>query len=60
MATDYDCWKESEENVCAADVIAVFKKNVNKVTDLLVKAVEIIGQQEWDQDIDNLKVYFQF
>lgn len=55
MATDYDCWKDSEANVCVADVIAVFKKNVTKVTKILVKAVELIGQEEWDTDIDDLK-----
>ncbi|XP_057334446.1 S-methyl-5'-thioadenosine phosphorylase [Microplitis mediator] len=54
MSTDYDCWKESD-NVCAGDVIKVFLKNVKKITDLLVKAVEIIGQRQWDQQIDNLK-----
>ena len=56
MATDYDCWRESEEVVCTSDVLAVFKKNVNRVTDLLVKTVELIGQENWDQKIDDLKV----
>ncbi|XP_033220508.1 S-methyl-5'-thioadenosine phosphorylase isoform X3 [Belonocnema kinseyi] len=55
MATDYDCWKESEGVVCTSDVLAVFKKNVSRVTDLLVKAVELIGQENWDQKIDDLK-----
>lgn len=55
MATDYDCWKESEEVVCTSDVLAVFKANVSRVTDLIVKAVELIGQQNWDQQIDDLK-----
>lgn len=55
MATDYDCWRDSEDKVHAADVLAVFKQNVGKVTNLLVKAVKIIGQSNWDQDIDSLK-----
>ncbi|KAF7997503.1 hypothetical protein HCN44_006074 [Aphidius gifuensis] len=55
MATDYDCWKDAEANVCVADVIAIFRKNVSKVTEILVKAVELIGQEEWDKDIDDLK-----
>ncbi|XP_074099649.1 S-methyl-5'-thioadenosine phosphorylase [Cotesia typhae] len=54
MATDYDCWKESD-NVCAGDVIQVFLQNVSKITDLLVKAVELIGQRQWDQQLDHLK-----
>ena len=60
MATDYDCWKESEGVVSAADVLAVFKKNVSKIRDLLVKAVELIGQENWDQDIDDLKVDYKY
>jgi len=55
MATDYDCWKDSEERVCVSAVMAVFKRNVSKVTEILLKAVELIGQQEWDQQIDDLK-----
>lgn len=55
MATDYDCWKESEENVHAGDVLAVFKQNVSKVTNVLIKAVEMIGMEDWDEDIDNLQ-----
>ncbi|XP_066603671.1 S-methyl-5'-thioadenosine phosphorylase [Prorops nasuta] len=54
MATDYDCWRENDENVHAVDVLKVFKENVSKVTDLFVKAIELIGKQDWDQDIDNL------
>ncbi|XP_015112201.1 S-methyl-5'-thioadenosine phosphorylase [Diachasma alloeum] len=55
MATDYDCWSESEEHVCVADVMEVFKKNVVKVTEVIAQAVEIIGNMEWDQHIDDLK-----
>ncbi|KZC06551.1 S-methyl-5'-thioadenosine phosphorylase, partial [Dufourea novaeangliae] len=56
MATDYDCWRGSEDTVHAADVIAVFKQNVNKVTNLLVKAIELIGERNWDKEIDDLQV----
>lgn len=57
MATDYDSWRESDDNVCVTDVMTVFKKNINKVTDMIVKAVEIIGRrQDWDRDINELKV----
>ncbi|KAI4473483.1 hypothetical protein M0802_016095 [Mischocyttarus mexicanus] len=55
VATDYDCWRESEEKVHAADVLTIFKQNINKVRDLLIRAVELINQQNWDEDIDNLK-----
>lgn len=56
MATDYDCWRDAEDSVCASDVIQVFKKNVDKVTRLLAEAVKLIGQQDWDQPIDQLHV----
>ncbi|XP_063991022.1 S-methyl-5'-thioadenosine phosphorylase [Diachasmimorpha longicaudata] len=55
MATDYDCWRESEKNVCAADVMEVFQQNVSKVTELIVRAIEIIRDMEWDEHIDDLK-----
>ena len=39
MSTDYDCWKEDEVPVSWEEVIAVFKKNVDKVLTLLVKVI---------------------
>lgn len=56
MATDFDCWNQYEDNVCAADVISIFMKNVNKISCLLVKTIELIGNENWDHDIDQLKV----
>ncbi|XP_012267438.1 S-methyl-5'-thioadenosine phosphorylase [Athalia rosae] len=59
LATDYDCWRDTGDKVCVADVMAVFKKNVARVTQLLIKAVELVGsstdQGIWDQKIDELK-----
>ncbi|XP_076164765.1 S-methyl-5'-thioadenosine phosphorylase isoform X1 [Ptiloglossa arizonensis] len=55
MATDYDCWRDCEDNVHAADVVAVFKQNVSKVTNLLLKAIEVIGERNWDNEINTLK-----
>ena len=57
MATDYDCWRDAEDTVCASDVLKVFKQNVNKVTNIIVEAVELIGQEKWDHHINNLKVF---
>ncbi|MFC1741014.1 S-methyl-5'-thioadenosine phosphorylase [Nanoarchaeota archaeon] len=39
MSTDYDCWKDDEAPVTWDDILAVFKKNVAKVTDLLIKTI---------------------
>lgn len=54
MATDYDCWRDCEDNVHAADVIKVFKQNVSKIRHLLTKAVKHIGEKNWDKEIDAL------
>ncbi|GAB1870004.1 S-methyl-5'-thioadenosine phosphorylase [Camponotus japonicus] len=55
MATDYDCWRDCEDNVHAADVLVVFKQNVDKITNVLLETVKIIGSGEWKQDILKLK-----
>ena len=39
MSTDYDCWKEDEEPVSWEAIVDVFKKNAEKVTDLLIHAI---------------------
>lgn len=60
LATDYDCWRDTGDRVCVADVMAVFKKNVAKVTQLLIQAVKLLGkpsnEQLWDNKIRELKV----
>lgn len=56
LATDYDCWRDSGERVCVADVLAMFKKNVGRVCQLLKTSVPIIAQQDWDSTIDSLQV----
>lgn len=58
MATDYDCWRECEDNVHAADVLVVFRQNVDKITNVLLETVKIIGCGDWEQDILKLKVIF--
>lgn len=39
MSTDYDCWKDDEEPVSWEAILAVFKENAEKVTNLLVNAI---------------------
>jgi 5'-methylthioadenosine phosphorylase len=39
MSTDYDCWKEDEEPVSWEAILAVFKQNAEKVTNLLIHAI---------------------
>lgn len=39
MSTDYDCWKTDEAPVTWDDILAIFKQNAQKVTDLLITAI---------------------
>jgi 5'-methylthioadenosine phosphorylase len=45
MSTDYDCWKEDEEPVTWEAVLAIFSKNVEKVTKLLITALPKITDE---------------
>lgn len=51
MATDYDCWRESERVVCVPDVLKAFKENVEKITKLFICAVQKLVEKNWDDII---------
>lgn len=55
MATDYDSWRECETGVCVEEVMATFKKNVAKVTQLILAVVPKIAGLDWSDTIDELK-----
>lgn len=59
VATDYDCWKDCEDNVHAADVMEVFKQNINKIRNIFIKTVKLIGERNWDKEIDTLQILSQ-
>ena len=40
MSTDYDCWKTDEAPVTWEDILRIFKENAEKVTDVLLLAIE--------------------
>jgi len=40
LSTDYDCWKTDEEPVSWEAILEVFQKNVENVTQLLLKTIE--------------------
>ncbi len=40
MSTDYDCWKEDEAPVTWEEILKIFKQNAEKMTSLLVQAVQ--------------------
>jgi 5'-methylthioadenosine phosphorylase len=44
LSTDYDCWKTDIEPVSWESVFAVFNKNVNNVTNLLIKIIADINK----------------
>jgi 5'-methylthioadenosine phosphorylase len=43
LATDYDCWHETEEDVNVADVVAVLKANVERAKKVVTAAAERIA-----------------
>lgn len=56
LATDYDCWRSQGDKVCVADVLATFKKNVEKVLTLIRLVVPQIAREDWDDTINELRV----
>lgn len=57
MATDYDCWRETKEGeVCVKEVMDTFKKNVEKVTKLIINVVVNIQKLDWTDTINDLNV----
>lgn len=55
MATDYDAWRTNENAVCVEEVMATFKKNVSKVTQLILATVPAISKIDWSENITDLK-----
>ncbi|XP_011504713.1 PREDICTED: S-methyl-5'-thioadenosine phosphorylase [Ceratosolen solmsi marchali] len=59
MVTDYDCGSDDiADNVHPVDVFNVFKRNINKIKSVLIQTIELISQEDWDQRIDDLKVFY--
>lgn len=54
MATDYDCWKESE-CVSTVEVLKTFNENVAKVTKILTSAVTNIAKEDWTETVQNAR-----
>lgn len=56
LVTDYDCWRESGEKVCVAEVMKTFSENVSKVSKFVLSIVTKIGQEKWDDTVKELQV----
>ncbi len=57
MATDYDCWRMGETlegAVCVEEVMSTFKKNIEKVTKLILGVVPNIQKLDWTDTIAEL------
>ncbi len=46
LATDYDCWHESEDDVSVTDVLAVLRANVERSKKVVALAAEMLSQQQ--------------
>ncbi|MDI1355065.1 MAG: S-methyl-5'-thioadenosine phosphorylase [bacterium] len=42
MSTDYDCWKDDEEQVSWDEILKVFNHNVDRVKSLIIRAIQKI------------------
>nr|XP_008530212.1 PREDICTED: S-methyl-5'-thioadenosine phosphorylase-like [Equus przewalskii] len=60
LATDYDCWKENEEEVSVDRVLKILKENGNKAKSLLLSTIPQIGSMEWSETLRTLKDMAQF
>ncbi|KAJ8924300.1 hypothetical protein NQ315_007093, partial [Exocentrus adspersus] len=55
LVTDYDCWRDTGEKVCVAEVMRTFKENITKIATLIRATVPKIASKNWDQTIKELK-----
>ncbi|XP_005605091.1 S-methyl-5'-thioadenosine phosphorylase isoform X1 [Equus caballus] len=60
LATDYDCWKENEEEVSVDRILKTLKENANKATSLLLSTIPQIGSMEWSETLRTLKDMARF
>eukprot|EP00123_Amoebidium_parasiticum_P016328 comp23391_c0_seq1/m.38759 comp23391_c0_seq1/g.38759 ORF comp23391_c0_seq1/g.38759 comp23391_c0_seq1/m.38759 type:complete len:288 (-) comp23391_c0_seq1:343-1206(-) len=49
MATDYDCWHDTEEHVSIQLVLQTMKKNTENVKAMFLEAVPRLAKAEWAQ-----------
>lgn len=56
MATDYDCLSDPSEHVNHNKVLEMFKKNVTVMTGLITSVVAKIGEENWDETIQEAQV----
>jgi adenine phosphoribosyltransferase len=45
MSTDYDSWKQGEEPVTWEAIVETFKKNIEKVKQVLIRTIELFSEE---------------
>ncbi|XP_021344618.1 S-methyl-5'-thioadenosine phosphorylase-like, partial [Mizuhopecten yessoensis] len=51
LVTDYDSWRDNTESVNVQNVMKTFKLNASNALKVLMKAIPLIGQQDWSETI---------
>jgi 5'-methylthioadenosine phosphorylase len=51
MSTDYDAWREGEESVSVAAVLAVIRKNADNTTNAILGVIPKIAAKDWSAEI---------
>ncbi|XP_044737288.1 S-methyl-5'-thioadenosine phosphorylase-like isoform X2 [Chrysoperla carnea] len=55
LATDYDCWRSTGEKVSVENVLIMFKKNIQKVCDVIIQSIPKIAELDWTDTIVDLQ-----
>ncbi|XP_066139134.1 S-methyl-5'-thioadenosine phosphorylase-like [Euwallacea fornicatus] len=55
MATDWDCWRSSEEVVSHNAVLKVFQENIEKVVKLLMALIPELANEDWEETINEME-----
>ncbi|UYV81911.1 MTAP [Cordylochernes scorpioides] len=55
LATDYDCWHQSEAKVCVDDVMKIMKENSHKALEIIKHSILKIAEKDWAETIKTLK-----
>ena len=56
LATDYDCWRESDEPVSVEMVLKTFKENAAKAVSILLTAIPKLAVSDWKGVSEKAKV----
>lgn len=55
LATDYDCWREGEEDVVADAIVAIVKENVNKAREVIAELAKSLPDPKTSPATNSLR-----